>query len=95
MLSFLENVLTFEVNMNKIIISLICFMMVGCTDGTWKMVSALGNPAKIICYSGGKVIYDGISTGRVHTEEHSDGWYFEDASNHKLIRVSGDCVIEN
>lgn len=81
--------------MNKIIISLMCFVMVGCTDGKWKQVTSIGESAKITCYSGGKVIYDGLSTGKVHAEHDSDGWYFEDASTHRLIRVSGDCLIVN
>ena len=81
--------------MYKIIIAFMCFVMAGCTDGRLKLVTALGDPAKITCYSGGKVIYEGFSTGKVHAEEQSDGWFFEDASNHKLVRVSGDCVIVN
>ena len=81
--------------MNKIIIYLICFVMVGCTDAKWKKVTTLGESAKITCYSGGKVIYDGMSTGKIHAEEQSDGWYFEDSATHKLVRVSGDCVIMN
>lgn len=95
MLSFPENVLIFEDIMNKIITCLFCFMIIGCTDSQWKLVTALGDPAKITCYSGGKIIYEGESTGKVHTEEQSDGWYFEDANTHKLTRVSGDCIIVN
>lgn len=81
--------------MNKIIIIATCLMLFGCTDGKWKKVTAIGNPAKVTCYSGGKVIFDGKSTGKVAPEEQSDGWFFEDAETNKLIRVSGDCVIIN
>ncbi len=81
--------------MNKFIVIFICFLVIGCTDAKWKKVTVIGNPAKVTCYSGGKVIYDGMSTGKLHAEEQSDGWYFEDAETHKLIRVSGDCLIIN
>jgi hypothetical protein len=81
--------------MNRFIICLFCILFVGCTDGFYKRFAVLGDPAKITCYSGGKVIYEGTSTGKVGAEEQSDGWYFEDADTHKLVRVSGDCVIVN
>lgn len=81
--------------MIKIVTILMCLSVLGCTDAKWKKATALGSSAKVTCYSGGKVIYDGTSTGKVHTEEGSDGWYFEDKATSKLIRVSGDCVIIN
>ena len=71
------------------------FAISGCSDATISQFTTIGNPAKITCYSGGKVIYSGKSTGKVRTESQSDGWYFKDSASGKLIRVSGDCVIEN
>lgn len=41
------------------------------------------------------MIYKGRSTGKIETEEQSDGWFFKDAQDNKLVRVSGDCVIRN
>jgi hypothetical protein len=41
------------------------------------------------------VIYDGVSTGRIASEEHSDGWLLMDSQTGLLVRVSGDCVISN
>ena len=58
-------------------------------------MSALGSSGHITCYSGGKIIYDGESTGKISTDHHSDGWYFEDAATKSLVRVSGQCVIKN
>lgn len=57
--------------------------------------AALGSPGHITCYSGGQVIYEGDSTGKILTEEHSDGWFFMDSKTKNLVRVSGDCVIRN
>lgn len=93
-LSFLGNVLIGD-TMYKIIVCLVSFMMVGCTDARLKQYATIGDPAKITCYSGGKIIYEGTSTGKVHSEETSDGWYFVDSDTNKLIRVSGDCLIVN
>jgi hypothetical protein len=70
-------------------------LLTACTDANKKQWTSLGNKGHIVCYSGGKVIFEGDSTGKVSTESQSDGWYFEDAKTGKLIRVSGDCVVEN
>jgi hypothetical protein len=68
---------------------------IGCTDAKMKQMTSYGSSAFIKCYSGGQIIYSGESTGKVQTEEQSDGWYFEDSKTGKLVRVSGDCLIEN
>lgn len=56
-------------------------------------IKAQGSPATIICYSGGKLIYRGRSTGRVKSPSNSDGYLFKDAKTGKLTEVSGNCVI--
>ena len=71
------------------------FVMIGCTDAEWEQYATLGESGEIVCYSGGKEIYRGRSTGKIETESHSDGWFLKDASTGKLVRVSGDCVIQN
>jgi len=79
----------------------ICFCMApvillcGCTDAKRASFNSLGSPGHIICYSGGKVIYEGDSTGRIATVEPSDGWELKDRKTGKFVRVSGDCVLEN
>ncbi len=70
-------------------------LVVGCTDATSASWGALGEPGNIACYSGGKIIYEGRSTGRIATVQNSDGWEFKDANTGKFVRVSGDCVIKN
>lgn len=65
----------------------------GCTDAHISKLSSLGSSAKIACYSGGKLIYEGISTGKVVSEENSDGYFFKDEKDGKLKEVSGNCVI--
>ena len=76
-------------------IALLCLLLVGCTDAKWASYEALGSQATVKCYSGGVIIYDGTSTGRVASTRESDGWEFEDAETGKFVRVSGDCLVEN
>jgi hypothetical protein len=76
-------------------IASILFAVASCTDATRASWGSLGNSANVKCYSGGVVIYDGVSTGKVATTEQSDGWEFRESKTNKFVRVSGDCVIEN
>ena len=71
----------------------IAALSAGCTDAARSKLDALGNEAHVKCYSGGAVIYDGRSTGRVFSPDNSDGWTFRDAKTQALVEVSGDCVI--
>ena len=68
--------------------------MSSCTDAGWGKWDALGSTASIKCYSGGIVIYEGRSTGKVRGESNSDGYNFIDAKTKKLMEVSGNCVIK-
>jgi hypothetical protein len=77
------------------VIALLLWLSVGCSDtevASWK---ALGESGHIRCFSGGQVIYDGDSTGKIATVHESDGWEFMDATTKRLVRVSGDCIITN
>lgn len=65
----------------------------GCTDAEWSKMTALGDSATVECWSGGKLIYKGVSTGKVLSEETSDGYFFRDTADGKLKEVSGNCVI--
>jgi len=60
--------------------------LMGCTD-------AFVAKVRVTCYSGGKLIFDSCSTGKVASEANSDGYYFNENTSGKLIEVSGNCVI--
>lgn len=77
--------------MEKLIVS--CLALTGCTDAFMSSASQLGTPQHVVCYSGGKVIYDGHSTGVIHNESQSDGFYFKSKETGKAVQVNGDCVI--
>lgn len=74
---------------------MIFFLMVGCSDAWVAGFQSIGYPGHITCYSGGQIIYEGDSTGKIETETQSDGWKFMDSKTQRLVRVSGDCVITN
>jgi len=81
--------------MKQLIILASFVFFVGCTDATRSSIGSYGEAADVKCYSGGVLIYDGSSTGKVATTQHSDGWEFKDAKTGKFVRVSGDCLVEN
>lgn len=68
-------------------------MLSACTDSDISSLESLGHTAQVTCYSGGKVFYDGHSTGKVQTTSQSDGWEFREAKSNQFIRVSGECVV--
>jgi hypothetical protein len=67
--------------------------LVGCTDARWDKITALGDRAKITCYSGGVVIYSGESTGKLLETESSDGYNLRDSKTGGLVQVDGDCIV--
>ena len=64
-----------------------------CTDAGMGKITSLGSSASVKCWSGGEVIFDGRSTGKVLSEQSSDGYYFRDTRDGKMKEVSGNCVI--
>jgi hypothetical protein len=66
----------------------------GCTDGDRATLTTFGKPGTVTVWSGGTAVRTYKSTGKVHTEEKSDGWYFVDATSGELVRVSGTVTIE-
>jgi hypothetical protein len=63
-----------------------------CSDAMKGRFSALGNGRAIKCFSGGTLIYEGKSTGKINSEEGSDGYYFTDI-NGKYVEVNADCLL--
>ena len=80
--------------MIKLLIIVLLLVASGCTDAQLGKLSNIGNSANIECYSGGKLIYKGTSTGKVSNEENSDGYFFKEEKTGRLLEVSGNCIIE-
>jgi len=81
--------------MKTILLIALAVTLSACTDTSRASIGAYGSSGTITCYSGGKEIYKGTSTGRIQTVQNSDGWEFKDAATGKFVRVSGDCLIQN
>ena len=79
--------------MKKLLLLTLPLFLFACTDAQRGKITSLGNSATIECYSGGKLIYSGKSTGKVQSEANSDGYFFRDDKLNKMIEVSGDCII--
>jgi hypothetical protein len=78
-----------------LIASLSLLVLAGCTDGDRAQLEAYGSKFKVTLYSAsGTVIQSWTSSGKVHAEQNSDGWYFMRNDNGKLERVSGTVTID-
>lgn len=71
-----------------------CLVNMGCTNAKMSQLSAYGSDFKVTVYSGGVPVRTYTSSGKVATEEDSDGWYFTDKETRKLVRVSGTVTVE-
>jgi len=67
--------------------------MVSCTDATLSKVGGYGDTFTIKVL-GPDTVITYHSTGKVISEEHSDGYYFTNAATGKLVEVSGNVIIE-
>lgn len=80
--------------MKKIIIVTILFIgLNSCTDAEQAKITGYGKDYKIEMYSGGKLVKTWYSSGKVLSEENSDGYYFEQKMTNKIVEVSGDVII--
>lgn len=80
-----------------ILIAVISLSSVACsslqTEISRNIADFTNNPAKVICYSGGQIIYEGTSQGKVSSEEGSDGYAFTERDTGDLVEVSGTCTV--
>jgi hypothetical protein len=79
--------------MKKTILGLIAILGLGsCTDATMGKIGGYGETFTIQVL-GPDTIMEYQSTGKVISEEHSDGYYFTNAATGKLVEVSGTIII--
>jgi hypothetical protein len=67
--------------------------LAGCSRANRAAMSAWSMEHHIKQYSGDKLIGEWCSTGKINSETHSDGKYFEDLKTKKLVMISGHVVI--
>jgi len=69
--------------------------LTGCTDSTIAKWGGYGSQFQVTLYAAdGSVIKQWTSTGKVKSEETSDGYYFMDQASGRLIEVTGTLIIE-
>jgi hypothetical protein len=71
---------------------LLVLIMSACSDGQNAAISAWGRPHHIKQFSGGVLVGEWDSTGKIN-ETQSDGYYFEDAKTRQVVSVSGTVQI--
>jgi hypothetical protein len=76
-----------------IIASIAALSICSCTDASKARLTGYGGEYKVEMFSGGQVVRTWFSSGKVQSEEKSDGYYFNDKASGKLIEVAGDIVI--
>lgn len=65
-----------------------------CTDAQRAKFGGLGDEFKVeMINCDGTVARSWISSGKVNSEENSDGYYFKDKKTGKLIEVTGRLII--
>jgi hypothetical protein len=74
-------------------LTLTAIVMVSCTDASRSKIGGYGDTYKVTVIGGDTTIVF-HSTGKVLSEEKSDGYYFTNADNNKLVEVSGNVIIE-
>ena len=81
--------------MKKLIfISVVLFFSFACTDAQKAKRKGYGSEYKIeMINCDGSVNRSWISTGKVRSEQHSDGYYFLDKNTGVLTEVSGRLII--
>jgi hypothetical protein len=74
-----------------IFISVLAF---SCTDAQQAKMGGFGDRFKVeIVNCDGSITHSWISSGKVISEQGSDGYYFNDEKTGKLIEISGNVII--
>lgn len=69
-------------------------LLTSCTDAQQSKIAGLGSKYKIeLINCDGTVARTWISSGKVLTEQNSDGYYFNDSSTGQLVEVTGTLII--
>lgn len=68
--------------------------LTSCTDAKRASMFNYGETAYIKCYSGGQVIFEDQSTGKV-LQLDGDGITYKSAKTNKYVRAFADCIVTN
>ena len=80
--------------MKKIAIFIISMSLLSCTDAYKAKVGGLGDRFKVeLINCDGTITHKWVSSGKVESENNSDGYYFMEEKTNKLIEVTGTLII--
>jgi len=80
--------------MKKIILTAVLMAaLTGCTRSQMANATSLGKDHNVKQYSGGVLIGEWNSSGKVTTIKDSDGWEFVDRDTKVFMRVSGTTTV--
>jgi hypothetical protein len=77
-----------------IIAFLTAISLAACSDANMASWEAIGEQSDVKCYSGGNVIFQDTSTGKVYPMD-GDGLAFRSDTTGKYVRAYADCIISN
>lgn len=86
----------------KLLPLLLLIVCTACSEAERGKLATFGSSARVTCYSGGVLIFDAVSTGKVSNETNSDGYFAKyryvapdgtPTSEEFYASVSGDCTI--
>ena len=66
----------------------------GCTNTQWAHLTSYGTDARVTCFSGGVVVLDDFSDGKVANAGNSDGYEFKSITTGRLAQFSGTCGVD-
>ena len=75
-----------------LMMAIIAVALTGCTDAARSHIGTYGSEAQITCYSGGEVIFEDRSTGKVAVID-GDGLSFRSKTTSKFVRAYADCIL--
>ncbi len=78
---------------NKITLLALTIVLASCSDAEKSAMSAWGQKHRVKMFSGGQVVGEWTSTGKIVNESNSDGYYFKDDKTGKMVTVCGDVTI--
>lgn len=72
---------------------LVAALAAGCTDAERASLGSYGSQAQVLCYSGGKVVFEDTSTGKVMASQGEEGIVFKSKTTGNYVRAFADCIV--
>ena len=74
-----------------LLVAALALSLAACTDAARASWGAFGDEATVTCYSGGAVVYEDTSTGKVLGSE--SGVIFKSKTTGRYVKTYADCVV--